>query len=291
MANFNSPLRDATQVAICSDQKALANIPLIEFVIGTNGLIIVNPRTPSLTLLTRPYNNEPNNTTKIIARRASELLQAYFAVVDVAHERGLKTTRQPSKAWSSALEYLRTKNWPSYSVTEEKMQLVMVAFADARIRYLDNGGSRKKVPLKASFFKTLADLLDRFNEMRHPPALPAKSRTSKDATSSTAPSSSAGLSSRRSSSKGTAASLFVSSPLPNNHTTDSGARPNQHDDALTFSLFDELQQVKDNLEEAESTIVEIKKEIKKEKDMAKRMVWLAVLPDINELREQKGLPA
>ncbi|KAJ0306078.1 hypothetical protein Brms1b_010579 [Colletotrichum noveboracense] len=235
-------------------------------------LVIVNPKTPSLTLFTRPFKNDPASATKTIARRASELLNAYFAVVDVAHEKNLKAARQPSKAWGLALEYLRTKNWPAYSVTDEKMQLVMVAFADARMRYLDNGGRGKKVPLKSSFFKTLAELLDKFNEMRYPPALPLESQTSEDATASTAPSTPADLPSRQATPEVTEDSLF-------------------HDDSLTFSLFEELQQVKDDLEEARATIMEMKKENKKEKEMTKRMVWCAVLPAMNELRELQGQPA
>ncbi|KAH0428521.1 hypothetical protein CcaCcLH18_08983 [Colletotrichum camelliae] len=287
MAKSGAPLRDATQVAICPDQKALPMIPFIEFIIGTNGIIIANPKTPSLTLFTRPFKNEPVNTTKTIARRASELLNAYFAVIDVSHEQGLKTVRQPVKGWGLALEYLRSKNWPAYSVTEEKMQLVMVAFADARKRYLDNGGGGKKVPLKSNFFKTLAELLDRFNEMRYPPALPLESQTSEDATASTTSSTSADLPSRQPTPEGTEVSLFVSSPEPNDRAAASGPLPLQHDDSLTFSLFEELQQVKDDLGEARATIMEIKKE----KDMAKRMVWCAVLPIMNELRELKGQPA
>ncbi|CAI0647965.1 unnamed protein product, partial [Colletotrichum noveboracense] len=255
MAKSDGPLRDATQVAICPDQKALAQIPFIEFIIGTNGI-------SSLSIRRR----------RTIARRASELLNAYFAVVDVAHEKNLKAARQPSKAWGLALEYLRTKNWPAYSVTDEKMQLVMVAFADARMRYLDNGGRGKKVPLKSSFFKTLAELLDKFNEMRYPPALPLESQTSEDATASTAPSTPADLPSRQATPEVTEDSLF-------------------HDDSLTFSLFEELQQVKDDLEEARATIMEMKKENKKEKEMTKRMVWCAVLPAMNELRELQGQPA
>lgn len=144
MAKSDGPLRDATQVAICPDQKALSQIRFIEFIIGTNGIVIVNPKTPSLTLFTRPFKNDPASATKTIARRATELLNAYFAIVDVAHEKNLKAARQPSKAWGLALEYLRTKNWPAYSVTDEKMQLAMVAFADARMRYLDNGGRGMK---------------------------------------------------------------------------------------------------------------------------------------------------
>ncbi|KAF3801801.1 hypothetical protein GCG54_00015021 [Colletotrichum gloeosporioides] len=271
MAKSDGPLRDAIQVAICPDQKALAQIPFIEFIIGNNGIVIVNPKTPSLTLFTRPFKNDPANATKTIARRATELLNAYFAVVDVAQEKNLKAARQPSKAWGLVLEYLRTKNWPAYSVTDEKMQLVMVAFADARKRYLDNGGSGKTVPLKSSFFKTLAELLDKFNDMRYPPALPLESQTSEDATASTASSTPADLPSRQASPEGTADSLF-------------------HDDSLTFSLFEELQQVKDDLEEAKARIVEIKEENKKEKEMTKRMVWCPVLPAMNELQGLKGLP-
>lgn len=280
MAKSDAPLRDATQVAICPDQKALTQIPFIEFIIGTNGIVIVNPKTPSLTLFTRPFKNEPANATKTIARRATELLNAYFAVVDIAHE--------PSKAWGLALEYLRTKNWPAYSVTDEKMQLVMEAFADARKCYLDNGGSGKKVPLKSSFFKTLAELLDKFNEMRYPPASPLESQTSEDATASTAP---AYLPSRHATPEGTEDSLFNSSPEPEDRTAASGPWPLQHDDSLAFSLFEELQQVKDDLEEAKAEIVEMKKENKREKDVTKRMVWCAVLPIINELRELQGQPA
>ncbi|KAI8264442.1 hypothetical protein K4K58_012350 [Colletotrichum sp. SAR11_239] len=279
MAKSDGPLRDATQVAICPDQKALTQIPFIEFIIGTNGIVIVNPKTPRLTLFTRPFKNEPANATKTIARRATELLNAYFAVVDIAHE--------PSKAWGLALEYLRTKNWPAYSVTDEKMQLVMEAFADARKRYLDNGGSGKKVPLKSSFFKTLAELLDKFNDMRYPPASPLESQTSEDATTSTAP---ADLPSRQATPEGTEDSLFVSSPEPEDRIAASGPWPLQHDDSLAFSLFEELQQVKDELEEAKAEIVEMKKENKKEKEVTKRMVWRAVLPAMNELQELKGLP-
>ncbi|KAL3293449.1 hypothetical protein RB213_012763 [Colletotrichum asianum] len=266
MTKSDAPLRDATQVAICPDQKALTQIPFIEFIIGTNGIVIVNPKTPRLTLFTRPFKNEPANATKTIARRVTELLNAYFAVVDIAHE--------PSKAWGLALEYLRTKNWPAYSVTDEKMELVMGAFADARKCYLDNGGRGKKAPLKSSFFKTLAELLDKFNEMRSPPAPPLESQTSENATTSTAPSTSADLPSRQATPfEGTTDSLFVSSPEPNDGTAASGPWPLQHDDSLTFSLFEELQQVKDDLEEAKATIVEMKKENKKEKDITKRMVW------------------
>lgn len=291
MAKSDGPLRDATQVAICPDQKALSQIPFIEFIIGTNGIVIVNPKTPSLTLFTRTFKNDPASATKTIARRATELLNAYFAIVDVAHEKNLKAAQQPSKAWGLALEYLRTKNWPAYSVTDEKMQLAMVAFADARMRYLDNGGRGKKVPLKSSFFKTLAELLDKFNEMRYPPALPLESQTSEDAIVSTAPSTPADLPSRQATPEGTEDSLFVSSLEPNDRTAASGPWPLQHDDSLTFSLFEELQQVKDGLEEARATIVEMKKENKKEKEMTKRMVWCAVLPVMNELRELQGQPA
>ncbi|KAF4916988.1 hypothetical protein CGCVW01_v009866 [Colletotrichum viniferum] len=261
MAKSDAPLRDATQVAICPDQKALTQIPFIEFIIGTNGIVIVNPKTPRLTLFTRPFKNEPANATKTIARRATELLNAYFAVVDIAHE--------PSKAWGLAL-------------------LVMEAFADARKCYLDNGGSGKKVPLKSSFFKTLAELLDEFNEMRYPPASPLESQTSEDATASTAP---AYLPSRHATPEGTEDSLFNSSPEPEDRTAASGPWPLQHDDSLAFSLFEELQQVKDDLEEAKAEIVEMKKENKREKDVTKRMVWCAVLPIINELRELQGQPA
>lgn len=45
------------------------------------------------------------------------------------------------------------------------------------------------------------------------------------------------------------------------------------------------------MEEARATIVEMKKENKKEKEMTKRMVWCAVLPVMNELRELQGQPA
>ncbi|KAI8294746.1 hypothetical protein K4K59_005000 [Colletotrichum sp. SAR11_240] len=280
MAKSDAPLRDATQVAICPDQKALTQIPFIEFMIGTNGIVFVNPKTPRLTLFTRPFKNEPANATKTIARRVTELLNAYFAVVDIAHE--------PSKAWGLALEYLRTKNWPACSVTDEQMELVMGAFADARKRYLKNGGRGKKAPLKSSFFKTLAELLDKFNEMRYPPASPLESQTSEDATASTAP---ADLPSRQATPEGTEDSLFVSSPEPEDRTAASGPWPLQPDDSLAFSLFEELQQVKDDLEEARATIVEMKKEKKKEKDMTKRMLWCAVLPMMNELRELQGLPA
>ncbi|KAF5485230.1 hypothetical protein CGCS363_v014514 [Colletotrichum siamense] len=302
MAKPGPSFRDATRVAICSDQEALVKIPFLEFHVGTNGIVIVNKKTPSLPLFTRPYKTDvTGNPTKTIARRASELLETYFAILDIAEQRGLKAAQQPIKAWGLALQYLHKKErWPPYSVTDEKMQLVMVAFADARNRYLNNGGAKQNVPLKSAFFKHLADQLDEFNERRSPPALPAKLETSKDASSSTAPLASADHSSRQSGPDNAAVSLFVSSPAPapGNGPVASGPRPLQPDDGLAFSLFEELQKVKDELEETKGTNAELKKA--RQMDMetrlfwrerfTKRMVWRAVLPAMNELQELKGLP-
>ncbi|KAK2760670.1 hypothetical protein CKAH01_05356 [Colletotrichum kahawae] len=300
MAKPGPSLRDAARVAICSDQEALAKMPFLEFTVGSNGIIIVNKKTPSLPLFTRPYKTDVTGSpTKTIARRASELLETYFAILDVTEERGLKAAQQPVKAWGLALQYLHKKQrWPPYLVTDEKMQLVMVAFADARIRYLENGGAKKNVPLKCPFFKRLADQLDEFNEMRNPPALPAKLETSEDDSSPTAPLTSGDCPSRQSTSDDTTTSLFVSSPEPSDGTVASIPRPLHSDDGMAFPLFDELQKVKDELEEAKDTIVELKKGKQMEMEtrpfwrerFAKRMVWRAVLPDMNELREQKGLP-
>ncbi|KAI8277739.1 hypothetical protein K4K56_000518 [Colletotrichum sp. SAR 10_98] len=269
MAKPGPSFRDATRVAICSDQEALVKIPFLEFHVGTNGIVIVNKKTPSLPLFTRPYKTDvTGNPTKTIARRASELLETYFAILDIAEQRGLKAAQQPIKAWGLALQYLHKKQrWPPYS----------------------------NVPLKSAFFKHLADQLDEFNERRSPPALPAKLETSEDASSSTTPLTSADHSSRQSGPDNAAVSLFVST---GNGPVASVPRPLQPDDGLAFSLFEELQKVKDELEEAKGTNAELKKA--RQMDMetrlfwrerfTKRMVWRAVLPAMNELQELKGLP-